>query len=102
MKRTVCAMLASALLACGATGAATGSDGGSSADADADAGAASPAVPLACDGSLCETTNDSTCTMSRQTGSAVIDRGAVTAALAVLALAMARRAMKRRAERLLP
>ena len=100
MTRTVRALIASGLLACGVDGAAMGTDAGPSADASSDSGeSSSAAVPLACDGSLCDTTNDSTCTMSRHPGSALNDTGAATAVLGVLAACIA---CRRRTGRLKP
>jgi hypothetical protein len=71
-------------------------DGGTAADSgssdDGGPGAtATPPVPLACDGSLCDTTNESTCTASSQRGGAPTDPASVTAVVGVLAVAIVRR-----------
>lgn len=80
---------------------AGGGDGGTPSDGGDDGGSDSgePApVAVACDGSLCDTTNDSACTC-RQTVGAPTDvhvLSAVTAVLGAVTLAITRR---RRAER---
>lgn len=49
------------------------------------------AVPVACDGSLCDTTNQSTCTAGALRGNAPFEPVAVAGLLTALALALARR-----------
>ena len=79
-----------------AGGADDAGDGGVPDDAslsdDGSDGSSAAAVPIACDGSLCDTTNGATCGVARGPGGgAPVDGTAVTAVLGVLVLALARR-----------
>lgn len=94
------------LLALADTGgdAASATDSGASQVDDgaaADSGAEPPPATLACDGSLCATTNGSTCTIGRHVGGgASTNTSTFATALGVLGVALARRG--RRPERLQP
>jgi hypothetical protein len=77
-------------------GADDAGDGGATDDAasrdDASDASSAAAVPIACDGSLCDTTNGATCGMSKwRGGGAPVDSTSVTALLGLLVLALARR-----------
>lgn len=90
------ALVASLLVASPRVASADAGDSGDSGDSDA-APETPAVVRLACDGSLCDTTNDATCAASPYPGGAALHAGAVLAFVGGLGAVAGRR--RRRRER---
>ena len=80
-----------------ATDAATGSDAATDDGRSDSAASSSSGDPLACDGSLCDTTNDSTCSASRHPSARGAGTGlsALVVVLGIAAVAVRRRRAQR-------
>lgn len=80
-----------------ATDAATGPDAAPDDGGSDSAASTSSGAPLACDGSLCDTTNDSTCSASRYPSvrGAGTDLSALAVVLGLAAVAVRRRRAQR-------
>jgi hypothetical protein len=79
---------------------AAGPDSGAGSGDDGGGAAGNQSPPLACDGSLCDTTNDATCTATRHASGGASDGfhigGAVFVVVGTLVVAVARRIRRER------